>query len=48
MAALTFAERLMLYSLIDEGPRTDDDGTEERVLVNTGLAERSTIRADKE
>jgi hypothetical protein len=37
---LTFAERYLLYSLVDQGPRYDDDTIEDRVLVNTGHAER--------
>jgi hypothetical protein len=37
---LTYSERLLLYCLVDEGPRFDDDTPEDRVLVNSGLAER--------
>lgn len=39
---LTFGERLLLYMLIDGGPRDDYDRTEDRVLINRGLAERFT------
>ncbi len=40
MTLLTYAERLLLYSLIDRGPTEDEDTIECRVLVNCGLAER--------
>lgn len=40
MSDLTFGERYLLYSLIDQGARHDNDTIEDRVLVNTGLAER--------
>jgi hypothetical protein len=37
---LTFAERYLLYWLIDIGVRYDEDRIEDRVLINRGLAER--------
>jgi hypothetical protein len=37
---LTFGERFLLYMLVDGGPRYDYDRTEDRVLINRGLAER--------
>lgn len=37
---LTYSERISLHSLVDRGPRVDHDTIEDRVLVNTGYAER--------
>lgn len=39
---LTFGERFLLYMLVDGGARYDYDRTEDRVLINRGLAERYT------